>query len=403
MTTSSQPPDGRGPRIRGRGLPPFLFDPSSVKQELGKRPHLNAALGDSYQQGEASAHFAGYRKSPLQIYRVLANLHYKHLEMLVDSLDFCLGHGYQQPKLIGTRGRAEFASALSELQVAEHFLLRGFEVAGFDATKGSDPVPDLLVAGKGLRVLVEVYRPVEWEGLDEIERDVIDAMKNLDVPFEYLWRWEVTRLEDFDLSAPRPRLLNLYPEPLADAIERDNRRAALVHPLVDELEQRLLAGEHPPLATESVHPEMNIRLTLTIEEAAPREVPAREGVVGGPSLSGYAPEAMFERLVKEKVRDKTGKRQARSHGAALEILVVDVSGSKLESELRHEGYYRPRFLATLKELGGDLSYDAIIFCEPRGWGEGLHVHFAVFDDQAVTRAELGQLFDVELDSSRGVE
>src|SRR6266511_4029631 len=186
MTTSSQPPDGRGPRIRGRGLPPFLFDPSSVKQELGKRPHLNAALGDSYQQGEASAHFAGYRKSPLQIYRVLANLHYKHLEMLVDSLDFCLGHGYQQPKLIGTRGRAEFASALSELQVAEHFLLRGFEVAGFDATKGSDPVPDLLVAGKGLRVLVEVYRPVEWEGLDEIERDVIDAMKSLDVPFEYL-------------------------------------------------------------------------------------------------------------------------------------------------------------------------------------------------------------------------
>lgn len=130
-------------------MPPFLFDPSSVKQELAKRPHLNAALGDPYQQGEPSAHFAGYRKSPLQIYRVLANLHYEHLKMLVDSLDFCLGHGYQQPKLIRTRGRAEFASALSELQVAEHFLLRGFEVAGFDATKAPIPCPTFSLTARG--------------------------------------------------------------------------------------------------------------------------------------------------------------------------------------------------------------------------------------------------------------
>lgn len=274
MTTSdSQPPETKRRRVRGRGLPPFLFDPRQIEQELAKRPHLKAALGDPHQEGEPAEHLPGYQKSRLQIYRVLANLHYEHLEALVDSLEFCLGHGYEQPKLIRTRGRAEFASALSELQVGEHFLLHSFEVAGFDATKGSDPVPDLLVTGNGLRALVEVYRPVEWEGLDEIQRDVTDAMKNLDVPFEYLWRWEVTRLEDFDLSGPSPRLLFLHPESLSDAIERDNRRAALVNPLVDDLRQRLLAGEAPPLTSESVHPEMNVRLTLTIEEAAPRDVP----------------------------------------------------------------------------------------------------------------------------------
>lgn len=394
MANSSDPPKTRR-RQRGRGLPPFLFDPTRIAQDLARRPHLKAALGDPHQQGEPSEHFASYRKSPLQIYRVLANLHHEHLERLVNSLDFCLGRGYQQPKLIRTRGRAEFASALSELQVADHFLLRGFTVVGFDATKGSDPLPDLLVQGKGLRALVEVYRPVEWEGLDEIGRDATDAMKNLDVPFEYLWRWEPTRLEDFDLSGSRPRLLSLHPEPLSDAIERDNRRAALIHPLVDQLRRRLLAGEQPPLEAASTHREMNVRLTLTIEEAAPREdAPARDGIVGGLSLSGYAPEAMFERLVKEKVRDKAGKRQARSDGTALEILVVDVSGSKIESELRHEDYYRPRFLATLKELEGDLSYDAIVFCEPRGWGKELFAHFAVFKEESVTNAELGQLFSL---------
>lgn len=392
-TSNSQPPEAKRRRVRGRGLPPFLFDPSRVADELAARPHLKAALGDPHQQGEQSAHFPGYRKSPLQIYRVLANLHYEHLEAFVDRLDFCFGHGYEQPKLIRTGGRAEFASALSELQVAEHFLLRCFEVAGFDATKGSDPVPDLLVQGKGLRALVEVYRPVEGEGLDELERDVTDAMKNLDVPFEYLWRWDVTQINDFDLSGSRPRLLHLHPEPLSDAVERDNRRAALVHPLVDELRQRLVAGEQPPLEAATTHPDMNVRLTLTIEEAAPRDVPARDGIVSGPGLSGYAPEAMFERLVKEKVRDKAGKRQARSEGKALEILVADVSGSKLESELRHEDYYRPRFLEMLKELD-DLSYDAIVFCEPAGWGKELLAHFAVFEDVAMTKDELGQLFNV---------
>ncbi|MDQ5820676.1 MAG: hypothetical protein M3540_04465 [Actinomycetota bacterium] len=341
-------------RARGRGLPPFLFDPNRVVQELAQRPKLQAALGDPHQEGEPSEHFPDYRKSPLQIYRVLANLHFEHLEALVDSLEFCLVHGFEQPKLIRTGGRAEFASALSELQVAEHFLLRGFAVSGFDATKGSDPVPDLRVEGKGLRALVEVYRPVDWEGLDELERDVTDAMKNLDVPFEYLWRWDVTQLEQFDRSAGRPRLLHLHPESLADAVERDNRRAALVRPLVEELEQRLLAGDTPPLQTETTHPEMNVRLSLTIEEAAPRDVPAREGVLGGAALSGYAPETMFERLVKDKVRKKASKRQARSDNDALEILVVDVSGSKIERRASPRGLLPPTLPRDAKGSQGDL-------------------------------------------------
>ncbi len=342
-TANSHSPDinPRRRRVRGRGLPPFLFDPNKVEEALASRPHLKAALGDPNQAGEPSAHFAGYRKSPLQTYRVLANLHHEHLERLVDSLDFCLSHGYEQPKLVRTRGRAEFASALSELHVAEHSLLRGFRVAGLDAAKGSDPVPDLLVEGEGLRALVEVYTPVEWEGLDDLNQGVIDAMKNLDVPIEYVWRWEVTRVEDFDLTGPSPRLLFLHPEPLSDAMEGDNRRAALIHPLVDELRQRLEAGEPAPFQAESVHPEMNARLTLTIEHAAPREVPAREGTFSGPSLSGYVPEAMFERLVKDKVRRPsarpglTGRRWrsswsmsvARSSRASCGMRITTVRGS----------------------------------------------------------------------------
>lgn len=48
----------------------------------------------------------------------------------------------------------------------------------------------------------------------------------------------------------------------------------------------------------------------------------------------------------------------------------------------------------LNELDGHLSYDAIAFCEPAGWASELLTHFAVFDDQFISHAELRQLFNV---------
>jgi hypothetical protein len=124
----------------------FLFDPVEVAEVLGGLPHLRTAIPDPAQEGEESVDFVGMRKSERQLCRVLSNVHYEHLDALLRSLDFCIGRGFTQPTILRTRARGPFASALSELHVAEHFLGRGFELEPLDLAKGSDPVPEFMRA-----------------------------------------------------------------------------------------------------------------------------------------------------------------------------------------------------------------------------------------------------------------
>ncbi|MGH2499761.1 MAG: hypothetical protein ACRDF0_06715 [Candidatus Limnocylindria bacterium] len=347
-------------------------------------------------RNSGSTSFAGYRKSPLQMYRVLANLHEEHLDALADSIDSCYGQGYVEPKLLRTRARSQFASAISELLTAEHFFLRGFDAQGLDSGKGSERVADLRVKGHGIEALVEVYTPVEWISLDDLDQDVRDAMKNLDEPFEYVWRWDVKQLADFDRSGPQPRLLFLHPEPLNDGLAADNARAQLVHPLFTEVVAGMRGGAAAPLLAESEHPKLNVRLRLEVEQYAPRtDGPARAGVNGGPSLSGYRPEAFFSNVVK-KAKRKAAKRQARSDGSALEILVVDVTRAKIDSELGHD-VYRQMFLNTLEQtFKRQIPYDLIALCDARSPGHGLRTHFVVREDTRLSDEQVQRLFDVEL-------
>jgi hypothetical protein len=157
------------------------------------------------------------------------------------------------------------------------------------------------------------------------QQDFTDAMQNLDEPLEYAWRWDVNQLADFDSSGVQPRLLYLHPKPLSDALEVDNKRAALVHPLVAEVVAGMLGGQEAPLIAEREHAEMNVRLRLEVESYARRtDGPARSGVGGGPSLSGYRPEAIFAAVV-NRAKRKAAARQARGDGSALEVLVVDLA------------------------------------------------------------------------------
>jgi hypothetical protein len=56
------------------------------------------------------------------------------------------------------------------------------------------------------------------------------------------------------------------------------------------------------------------------------DLPLRAGGVDGPSLSGCAPEGMFDRLVSRRVLPKAQKRQTHAgEGSELEVMFVDVS------------------------------------------------------------------------------
>jgi hypothetical protein len=352
----------------------FLFDPVEVADVLTRLPHLCAAIPDPAEEGEESVAFPGMRKSERQLYRVLSNVHYEHLDALLRSLDFCIGRGFTQPTILRTRARAAFAPALSEVYVAEHLLRRTFEIEGLDLTKRSDPVPEF-IAGKGsLSIAVEVYTPLEWEGLDQLMDELSSPIKNLDLPLDYRFEVRVEQLEQFDAAH---RHLFIHPGELARGLDAQTRER-IATPLLDEVERRLRGGEH---GLRVVHDEraLNIAVRLEVDEIeqSRERLPARWGVISPPGLSGYAPEGMFDRLVHRRVRRKAAKGQApRSGLAPISLLVVDLARAELTSELSHSGY-RARFEETLRERLGDdlLGYDLIAFCESRAAATKLQLHF----------------------------
>jgi hypothetical protein len=372
----------------------FLFDPADVAKVLDRLPHLRAAIPDPAQEGQESAAFHAMRKSERQLYRVLSNVHYEHLDALLRSLDFCIGRGFTQPTILRTRARSAFAAALSEVYVAEHLLGCGFEVEGLELEKEADPVPELVAYKDSLAIAVEVYAPLEWEGLGELMDELTSALKNLDLPLDYRFEARVEQLEQFDAEH---RLLFIHPGELARGLDGKTRER-VVTPLLDEVERRLRADEREVRVAHEEH-SLNIRVRVEVEdvEQSRDRLPARWGVSSPPGLSGYAPEGMFDRLVHRRVRRKAARRQApRSQLAPLSLLVVDLARAELTSELSHSGY-RARFEQTLRERLGDglLGYDLIAFCESRSGAARLQLHFLMSED-AIEPAAREALFGDQL-------
>lgn len=353
----------------------YLFDPAAVSERLVSLPHLRDALGDPSAAGEASGAFQHARKSERQIYRVLGNAHYEHLEALLATVDRCLERGFLQPQILRTRAHRPFADALAELHAAGHFVLRDFAIEGLDATKGEASVPDLLIRGRDLEIAVEVYSPLEWEGLWALPDDAMDLLKNLDLPWDYRFEVRLAQLERFEDG----RMITLHPAEISDRLSVDVRQGMLGEVGASVTEQ--LRGEED-LRVECDRPALNLGITVELDHVRPteRNLPARTGAIHYPSITGYAPDAMFDRLVGSRIRRKAAKGQAVDH-AALALLLVDLSRSEIQNELR-EGYYRECFCESLERhfSEGLSGYDVVALCEPVGWNHELHCHFAVVEE-----------------------
>lgn len=368
--------------------PPHLFDPSDVVRLLRGLPHLAKALGDPVHDWKFSTSFPLARTSERQLFRVLGNDHYDHLSALLRSLDFCLGRGFTQPALLRTRARSHFASGLSELAAAEHFILRGFDVDGLDARKASEPVPEFLAGRGGLNVAVEVYHPVEWEGLSALTDELTEVLKNLDVPLDYRFEIKVEQLEHLD---ERSALRYVHPGALARDLDA-GRRAAITGPMLEEIATRL-AGGAKNVEVQTEERDLNIRVLIAITGAIPSAftLPARVGVISPLGLTGYAPEAMFDRLVSERVRRKAAKAQGRMAGR-LAVLIVDLAESEVTTQMGIPAYRRDFVSSLGRSFGTGLrGYDVIAFCEHDGWGRELVTHF-VLNSEHVPEEALGVMF-----------
>jgi hypothetical protein len=117
--------------------------------------------------------FPEVRLSDREVFRLLGNTHYAHIDALVQALDRCAGAGFTQAQMLSTRARNALQPAVSEVLVGDHFLARRYGIEGLDAGKSSDTVADLKVLkGKETAAFVEAYGPGAWLGLKDYTRDI---------------------------------------------------------------------------------------------------------------------------------------------------------------------------------------------------------------------------------------
>jgi hypothetical protein len=340
----------------------FIFDPERVGETLKGFPSLSRKLGDPAKE-ERTNSFPYARKSSRQIYGVLSNTHYPHLMSLLRALDECIADGWEQPTLIRTRAQKEFGSAVAELLVADNFRKRGFAIESFDNTKGSDSVPDIFIRGKNLALCAEVYCPRDWDGMNHFEDDLTLGVEHLDAPYDFQFKITLCLLKEFD---PEGRRLLFDPWEFSEATEKGEVKT---QPILAEV-QGCLAPPAKREATVCSREECHnilIQVHLKEIETGKGRVPSRWGSVFPPTLTGYAPELMFDQLVTRRISKKLKKRQALIlQGQHIRALIVDVSGLGYTSVFE-QPCYLGRFGKSLRaHISSDLlDVDLVLFVLPR--------------------------------------
>jgi hypothetical protein len=366
---------------------PFLFDPDRVAERLKPLPALAAQLHPPKEEEESVA-FPGWRKSKRQIFKPLADVEGTHgFNALLERVDHWLARGFGA-KALRARDRASWRAALAELEVADHFEARGFVTRGLDEARGHQRVADMRVERDGLIATVEVHSPVDWEGLDYFKQDAWDTLRQLDLPYTYLFHFDVSQLQPMMGGTYRP----LHPAELTRGLDTLGKRRRVLEPLFDAAVADLERGASP-VVVERCDDELNISVRLELEQVAPlAEFAPRPGTHGGPGIGGYRPELIFDDVI-ERALAKAGEGQART-GPGLAVLIVDISRLPLESEFGNQVYQR-LFAETLDRYfpgEGHLPVDILALCQSRGWRAEVRTLYAVWDDTRTTRDDCEALF-----------
>ncbi len=372
--------------VRPPYRPPYLFDPDTVELRIAPLPRTAKLIHAKKRSGAPSAAFPRLRTTEREILRILGRARlYSHLDQLLHSLEYCLANGWDAHQL-GARDRDEFTSLISDLQVAEHCLLRNFTIESPVGLAIQGAKPDLYVRKDDVAAIIEVFRPRELQAFHNFRTDVSRLLMEADIRLDYQADVKLGCVSDFDESG---RLVSpWHPCDLDDALA----------PVAEEALERVAAkvAVLAPAARELIvekWPKRNLRLTVELSDirTSVGDEPARS-VSYGQSYGGYEPVGMLARLMKAII-NKAKKRQAGERGGQARVLVCDVSDTIVVPHLQDE-HRKKRYVEILI---GDLepqvkkNYDVIALCERRGWGKPLHLHFCVCTGPEYHRL-LGELF-----------
>ncbi len=325
----------------------YLFDRDDIEEALRDRyPLLGERIRRLVSQARTSRAFPRAKKSDRQIFRILTGEHWGHLRELLEAFDACLEVGWEHPMLLSTRARSQFSSELSTLLVAHALMRGGFSVSSYDIGKGDDRVADILAVRNGLKVVLEVYCPRVFEGIDEFDDEVNGALINVDLPWDYDYRIDFDVAEHLDEKGAR----FFDPWDFSERMAAPSARMTAIDQIVQDLMQKLELPDSPPERLEVLHRigESVIKVELTKIERNSSGLPEREGVTFS-SLSGHAPEGIFERVIRGGVVSKLRAFMSKVTPAdAKKLLFVDSSRIQCEREFSHP-WYQKQFAQSLQK------------------------------------------------------
>ncbi|MCK4815165.1 hypothetical protein KA005_05290, partial [bacterium] len=341
----------------------YIFEPDQANKVLQKYNSIRNTIGDSRQEGKPTKSFPKARKTGREIYRILCSQHYPHLQELLMDINLCLEKGWDQPKLLKTYSETEFDSAVAELMVAAHFVKLGLNVSSFDQKKGQESVPDILVTGNGVSCACEVYAPRDWDGLEYFMEDMRLNILHLDTPWDFHFEIKMSVISHFDNEG---KLLYFDPWRFSDAYENPSLRSRKIECWISDVFMELDISNPKEIRKRFNDDSLNVSTGLSINKIQRSQVPTpvRRGLCLLPTLTGYAPEGMFDRLIQRRILAKIGKKQTSGFGDC-SALFIDISGLGYPTEFRHS-FYRKKFVQSITQhLKPDMiEIDMIMFFYP---------------------------------------
>lgn len=363
----------------------YMFIPEWIEETLAELPTLAAELGNPSEEGEPAVHFEKAQTTRRQMYRLLTASHMPHILSLLHRIEFTYAHGWRDPQLVATSSRAQMRGGIAETLIVESLLLAGFEIE--PVPRGARQSPDIRARHGDIFALVEVYTPRTWEGLFDFVEDAKDWLIHLDEPYDFNFNFDMQHLRLFD-ERGFARWFDAFEFSLT--AEQQRQRMVRLAPVFDEARRRL-SEDVPSHEISRNDDDLDIAITLSFTSIRPaeHELPARQGILGPPALSGYRPEGIFENMLRKGLRKKLVRGQAASSDG-LAVLVVDISHLQIESELSHSLYQRKFAEALERQVEPSHSpYNLILFVVPsREAGHRFSTAFSVASgDEA--RAFLG--------------
>ena len=354
---------------------PFVFDPVRTARVLSALPALAGLIPPSPSEGRDSVAFAGKRITDRALYRLLANPHYPHLRESLRAIDSVAAAGVSLKELRRAEFRGEFGSFLAEVLLADHFLQRGFAVSKGSAGNGRNA--DLEVVGANLSATVEVYSPRSWQAREDWIQDVVDTLKNADIPFEYAASVKVD-------TGGIPMTGDL----LEDMILRTGRN------VLTQIASDLATLDETIAGTTWTYQHQSVEMTTSIEfgHVARNSSGLVRSVGTSPPGEVLWADEVFEEVL-AKIREKAERRQAARGSGELKGLAVDMSRTGIDFQLESGRLTLDPSTAGL-DLD-ELGLDFLALCLPRrgksGPKRGVRAS-TIYEDTRITKRQIDLLF-----------